>query len=75
MQCDNNRKQRQFNSTETPCALKYQRTEYAKRIRKDYELGKITERRCNLREYTLRVDGICNTITTVTKDNLILTSK
>lgn len=31
-------------------ALKYQRTEYAKKIRKDYEAGKIKERRCNMRE-------------------------
>lgn len=51
-----------------PAALKYQRTEYAKKIRKDYEAGKIKERRCNMREWTLRTDGICNTITTVQKD-------
>ena len=56
---------------ELPAALKYQRTEYAKKIRKDYEAGKIKERRCNMREYTLRKDGIANTITTVTKDNYI----
>ncbi|GFI31381.1 hypothetical protein IMSAGC013_02776 [Lachnospiraceae bacterium] len=54
-----------------PAALKYQRTEYAKKITKDYEAGKIKERRCNMREYTLRNDGLCNTITTVTKDNYI----
>ena len=54
-----------------PAALKYQRTEYAKKIRKDYESGKIKERRCNMREYTLRTDGFCNTITAVTKDNYI----
>lgn len=54
-----------------PAALKYQRTEYAKKIRKDYEAGKIKERRCNMREYTLRTDGVCNTITTATKDNYI----
>lgn len=54
-----------------PAALKYQRTEYAKKIRKDYEADKIQERRCNMREYTLRTDGLCNTITTVTKDNYI----
>lgn len=35
------------------------------------EAGKIQERRCNMREYTLRTDGLCNTITTVTKDNYI----
>jgi hypothetical protein len=57
---------------ELPAALKYQRTEYAKKIRKDYEAGKIKERRCNMREYTLRDDGLCNTITTVTKDNYIM---
>lgn len=54
-----------------PAALKYQRTEYARQIRKDYEAGKIKERRCNMREYTLRTDGLCNMITTVTKDNYI----
>ncbi len=54
-----------------PAALKYQRTEYAKRIRKDYEAGKVKEHRCNMREYTLRTDGLCNTITTVQKDNYI----
>lgn len=51
--------------------LKYQRTEYAKEIRKDYEAGKIKERRCNMREYAFRTDGYCNTLTTVTKDNYI----
>lgn len=55
-----------------PAALKYQRTEYAKQIRKDYEAGKIKERRCNMREYTLRTDGLCNTLTTVNKDNYIV---
>lgn len=53
-------------------ALKYQRNEYAKKIRKDYEAGKIKERRCNMREYTIRNDGLCNTITTVQKDNYIV---
>lgn len=54
-----------------PAALKYQRTEYVKQIRKDYEAGKIKERRCNMREYTLRTDGLCNTTTTVQKDNYL----
>lgn len=49
--------------------MKYQRTEYAKKIRKDYEAGIIKERRCNMREYTFRTDGCSNTITTVQKDN------
>lgn len=52
--------------------LKYERTEYAKKIRKAYEAGLIKERRCNLRRYTLRTDGLSNTITTVQKDNYIV---
>lgn len=58
-----------------PAALKYQRTEYAKKIRKDYENGKVKERRCNMREYTLRDDGFANTLTTVTKDNYVIESR
>ncbi len=53
-------------------ALKYQRTEYGKKIRKDYEAGRIKERRCNMREYTIRTDGCINTLTTVCKDNYIV---
>lgn len=52
--------------------LKYERTEYAKKIRKQYETHEIEERRCNMREYGLRNDGCCNTITGVLKDNYIL---
>lgn len=43
-----------------------------KKIRKRYEAGEIKERRCNMREYTIRTDGCCNTISTVVKDNYIL---
>lgn len=91
-----------------PCVIKYQRNDYAKKIRKQYELGEIKEKRCNMREYTFRVDGMAkkdnyvvipcamrgrydksnninqqleireddntNTITCVTKDNLIINS-
>ncbi len=53
-------------------ALRYQRTEYGKKIRKGYEAGEIKERMCNMRELTLRDDEICNTLTTVPKDNYIL---
>lgn len=52
--------------------LKYQRTEYVKKTRKYYEAGKIKERRCNMREYTIRNDDRCNTITTITNNNYIL---
>ncbi len=55
--------------------LRYQRTEYAKHIRKAYESGRIKERRCNMREYTIRNDGYSNTVTTVQKDNYILELK
>lgn len=54
-----------------PSVLRYQRTEYAKQIRTAYENGEILERRCNLRELSLRSDGISNTLTTVQKDNLV----
>ena len=52
--------------------LKYQRNEYAKKIRKDYEVGKIKERRCNMREWTVDKSGIVHSITTVLKDNYIV---
>ena len=58
-----------------PACLKYERTEYAKKIRKAYEGGLIRERRCNMRRYTLRTDGLSNTITTVQKDNYIVISE
>jgi hypothetical protein len=52
--------------------LKYQRTDFAKKIRKDYEAGRIKERRCNMRECTTRDDGRCNTLTTLQKDNYVI---
>lgn len=52
--------------------LKYQRTEYAKKIRKAYEAHELTERRCNMREWTVRKDGYSNTLSTIQKDNYIL---
>lgn len=56
-------------------ALRYQRTEYGKNIRKKYESGEIKERMCNMRELTVRNDEISNTLTTVLKDNYILVRK
>ncbi len=52
--------------------LSPKRTEYGKAIRKAYEKKEIQERRANIQKLEPRSDGICNTITTVTKDNLIL---
>lgn len=56
-------------------ALRYQRTEYGKNIRKKYEAGELKERMCNMRELTVRNDEISNTLTTVLKDNYILVGK
>lgn len=48
------------------------RTEYGKSIRKYCELGKIKEPRKNLQQLEPRNDGKTNCITSVQKDNLIL---
>jgi len=56
-----------------PAILTPKRTEYGKAIRKDYENGKIQESRHNMTELQPRSDGISNTLTTVQKDNLLLT--
>lgn len=48
------------------------RTEYGKAIRKQYESGWVQEKRSNMVQYEPRNDGMCNTITTVLKDNLTL---
>ena len=52
--------------------LKTERNEYAKQIRNDYESHKINAKRCELKQITIREDGLSNTITTITKDNLVL---
>ncbi|QDY21053.1 DNA (cytosine-5-)-methyltransferase [Clostridium botulinum] len=56
----------------TPKILRYERTDYGKEIRKQYENGEIQERIGNMRELRPREDGISNTLTTVQKDNLLL---
>lgn len=55
-----------------PACLRYERTDYAKEIRKGYEDGTIEERMCNLRNLHPRTDAKTNTITTVQKDNMII---
>ena len=57
---------------ELPAVIKTERNEYAKRIRKAYDKHKIAARRCEMKHYTLREDGLCNTLTTATKDNIIV---
>lgn len=65
----------EFDLLNEPKILKYERTEYAKKVRKDYENGVLQERRCNLRQWTVRKDHLCNTLTTVQKDNMVLVPK
>lgn len=48
--------------------LKYQRNEYGKLIRKQYESGMLQERRCNMREWTVDKTGIVHSLTSVMKD-------
>lgn len=47
------------------------RTEYGKSIRKDYEAGKIKEKRRNIQRLEPRSDGKTNCLTSIQKDNLI----
>lgn len=58
-----------------PNVLVQKRTEYGKMIRKDYEAGIIKESRYNMTELSPRTNGICNTITTVQKDNYLCEPK
>lgn len=51
--------------------LRNVRTEYGKKIRKDYEAGKIDISRHKFLESEIREDGIVNTLSTVQKDNLL----
>ena len=57
------------------CCPTYERTEYGKKIRKDYESGKIKEQRKNIRRLVPRKDGKSNCLTTVQKDNLLAVLK
>lgn len=52
--------------------LSPKRTEYGKAIRKDYEAGKVKEQRKNIQQLEPITDGKTNTLTSVQKDNLIL---
>ena len=54
-----------------PAVLRSVRTDYGKEIRTAYEQGEIHEKRANMREFECRSDDLCNTLTTVLKDNYI----
>lgn len=49
-----------------------QRTEFGREVRKSYDSHKTYYRRQDMRVWVPRNDGICNCISTVTKDNIIL---
>lgn len=51
--------------------LRSVRSEYAKKIRKDYESGKIRISRHSFLQKEIREDGVCNTLDSVQKDNLL----
>lgn len=55
-----------------PAILTPKRNEYGKAVRKKYEAGEIQESRHNMTDLVPREDGICNTITSVQKDYLVL---
>lgn len=61
--------------TENNAILCTKRTEYGKQIRKEYEEKKIKEKRSNMTCLVPRTDNITNTLTTVLKDNYLLTAK
>ena len=53
--------------------IKKQRNEFGRRIRKDYEAGRMPDvRRKDIKELVPMFDGICRTITTIVEDNLLL---
>lgn len=55
-----------------PQVLRAERTDYGKKIRKQYEAGEVYEKISNMREMMPRTDGISNTITTIQKDNYVM---
>ena len=50
---------------------KYERTDYGKQVRKDYESKKVKLHRSQIRHLTFKESSIGNTLTTVQKDNMI----
>ena len=52
--------------------LRQERTAFGKRIRSSYERKEIALKRMDMKEYKPRTDGISNTLTGVTKDNMLI---
>ena len=51
--------------------IKQERNEFAKKERKLYEKGEFKIKRKEMKKMTIRNDGISNTLTRVTKDNML----
>lgn len=51
--------------------IKQERNEFAKKARKLYENGLLKMKRKEMKNMTIRDDGISNTLTGVTKDNML----
>ena len=58
-----------------PQCLTPKRTEYGKKVRKEYESGELKESRHNMQQIEPSTDGVCNTITSVQKECLIIEPK
>lgn len=54
-----------------PNVLTPKRAEFGKQMRKSYESGEYKDSRHNMTQMKPRTDGICNTLTSVQKDNLL----
>ena len=55
-----------------PNVLTPKRTEYGKKVRKDWESHKLIQQRKYMQQMEPRTDGVPNTITSVQKDNMLL---
>ena len=55
-----------------PNVLTPKRTEYGKKVRKDWESHKLIQQRKYMQQLEPRTDGVSNTITSVQKDNMVL---
>lgn len=55
-----------------PNVLTPKRTEYGKKVRKEWESHKLIQQRKYMQQMEPRTDGVSNTITSVQKDNMLL---
>lgn len=55
-----------------PNVLTPRRTEYGKKVRREYERGELREPRRNMQRFEPRTDGVSNTLTSVSKDNYLV---